>query len=100
MIRSEVLNAMDREGEIDLSSPMRIGLGYCGPTDCCLVICLNSGHTKQYGVESLAWKLLSLIQGPRMLPCEVSDPDEHSLCVFVWRNRDQDIFTGGSHESL
>ena len=32
-----------------------IGLGYCGPTDCCLTLS-NGVKDKEFGIESESWK--------------------------------------------
>lgn len=48
-----------------------IGLGYEGATDSCLTLTYN-GQTKQYGVESVAWNILSVLweAGKREIPLD------------------------------
>ena len=65
-----------------------VSLGHCKPTDCCL--CLTWGNkTKQYGIESTAWELLSLYwdvynQQGRIIPNDVADR--------IWNDMEADRF--------
>lgn len=36
----------------------RVTLGYCGPTDCCLVLNHPDGRSKEYLTDSPSWKAL------------------------------------------
>jgi len=102
MIRASVVEALDRP-DIDDVGPMVIGLGYSGPTDCCVMLSLASGQGKEYGVESPAWELLSdivdLIHNGNY-PATITDPELLAVCRFIWRHRDADIRKGDSNASL
>lgn len=65
---------------------MKISLGFCGPTDCCLR--LHKGdEVKQYAIESLAWKLLGLYWNAN----DNQNNIPKRLGEWIWKNRNGDI---------
>lgn len=65
---------------------MKISLGSCGPTDCCLVL-HNGTKTKQYAIESDAWNILDQYWNVQTQSGTI--PEE--LGMNVWRTCDDDI---------
>jgi hypothetical protein len=64
-----------------------ISLGRCGPTDCTLTLNKDGSLSKEYGVESPAWKILGTwfekdIEATG-IPIAIGD--------FVYNNFDKDI---------
>ena len=39
----------------------KVTLGYCGPTDCCLILTRNQTESRQYGIESDSWRVCSFV---------------------------------------
>jgi hypothetical protein len=67
-----------------------IGLGRVSPTDACLcLIQYEDGFTKQYGIESNAWKLLEVwwdVGEQRM-----DTTANQTILKIIWDNFDEDI---------
>lgn len=67
---------------------MKILLGYCGPTDCCLSLYnAKAKKVKQYAIETIAWQLLSLYWDIY----KQSGNAPKRLAEWIWKNRDKDI---------
>lgn len=62
-----------------------IFVGYCGPTDCCLGIRLDS-FSKEFAIESPEWKLLSRIYNQGKY--NIKDCQEE--LKFIWNHYDKD----------
>lgn len=69
---------------------MKITLGYCGPTDSCLVLS-NGQLEKEYLIESLAWRVLGLFWNYQTASNPPLEPEEVELLQWVWDNRNEDL---------
>lgn len=69
-----------------------ITLGYEGATDCCLRLNHPNGQSKQYGVESTAWKLLEALAN--RYPAVLTVQSHISVAQVIWDYLDEDIFPG------
>lgn len=79
--------------EVNSDSVFGVSLGYCGATDCCLVLSKTGEGSKQYGVESNAWRMID--SGLRLQVGEsVSPTDSVKWLVLnqIWIDNDSDIF--------
>lgn len=59
----------------------KVALGQEGSADSALKLVAPSGETKEYGIESVAWSLLSLYGD--VIPPEIG--------AWIWKNRDEDL---------
>jgi hypothetical protein len=63
-----------------------VGLGYCGPTDCCLTLTGSEG-TKEYLIESIAWLILDKYWDIKAQKSFYIDPN---LASWIWNSRQED----------
>lgn len=70
----------------------RIGLGYCGPTDCALTLSFIN-ETKEYGIESEAWRVLSTFWDIQTgsAPLIPKDSYKGAILTLVWKHCDSDL---------
>lgn len=76
------------------SACFHVQLGYCGPTDACLVLVYEAEPEvrKEYLIESLGWRILSLFwdtpkqNSPHIPSCT----QKGKLLKWVWENCDGD----------
>lgn len=79
---------------------IKISLGYCGATDCCLCLSFR-GESKQYGIgsgsidriEEIWWMDMESYSNDPIFIEEESP--EGQVLQGVWRDGDDDIFEGG-----
>ncbi len=79
------------------SSFYTISVGYCGPSDCCLVLSFQ-GNSKQYGIESTAWRILDAFWVDKSADAYFVRMSSHTLegriLSVVWNDLDDDTFDG------
>lgn len=67
-----------------------ISVGYCGPTDCCLVLRHPDGREKEYLIESDAWKALGVLRSTSEGWITVCS-DWAAICQIIWDKQDKDM---------
>ena len=75
-----------------------IGLGYCGPTDCCLILeretkYRESVEYREYGIESPGWRILSFVRG-KISPDNRIGPtwDVWEILDMLWEHGDPEDY--------
>jgi hypothetical protein len=91
---------MPRQHNKPVLKSFTIGLGRCGPTDCCITL-THKEHfmgglqsiesTKQYGIESIAWRLLGVLPGGFTISNDSGNEALYQIIQTIWDLMDDDI---------